>query len=92
MENNSGNTFQEDATFQNSEVLHLQEKTAAWVWRAFYAKYWIFAEITWILSGKKTNPSDLLQAVQDTRTQFQELHIPEVTNDEPFQTEKKQFA
>jgi hypothetical protein len=34
----------------------------------------------------------LLQAVQDTRTQFQELHIPEVTNDESFQTEKKQFA
>jgi hypothetical protein len=29
MENNSGNTFQEDATFQNSEVLHLQQKTAA---------------------------------------------------------------
>lgn len=79
MSNNAETIFPEETSFP-TEVLQLQEKTAAWVLGAFYAKYWIFSEITWILSGKKTNPAELLQAVQDTRTQFKELRIPEITN------------
>ncbi len=66
----------------NSEVVSLQEHTAAWVWRAFYAKYWFIAEITSILTGKKTNPWELLDAVESTRTRFKAFNILDKSQEE----------
>lgn len=66
------------------EVVSLKENTSASILRAFYADYWFFWEIAKIIKWEKTNPSNLIETLEETRSKFKELNLPEASNDEYF--------
>lgn len=67
------------------EVISVKEKTTSSILRAFYADYWFFWEIAKIIKWEKTNPSSLVETLEETRAKFKELNLPEASNQEDFQ-------
>lgn len=67
------------------EVISVKEKTSTSILRAFYADYWFFWEIAKIIKWEKTNPSSLVETLEETRARFKELNLPEAWNQEDFQ-------
>jgi hypothetical protein len=55
------------------------------VLRAFYADYGVFWQITRIITREKQDPSALIETLEQTRSQFKSLNLPEASNDEQYQ-------
>ena len=68
-----------------AEVVSLQEKTSTSILRAFYADFWFLWEVTRIIKWEKTHPSNLIETLETTRSQFKKLALPEVSHQEDFQ-------
>lgn len=68
-----------------AEVVSLQEKTSVSILRTFYADYGFLWEVTRIIKWEKTHPSNLIETLETTRSQFKKLALPEVSHQEDFQ-------
>ena len=80
---NQPHTYSE--TLPWGEVVSLQEKTSTSILRAFYADYGFLWEVTRIIKWEKTHPSNLIETLETTRSQFKKLALPEVSHQEDFQ-------
>lgn len=69
----------------SEELEQLQKDTLTSVLRAFYADYGVFWQITKIIKWEKTNPSSLIETLEETRSQFKALNLPTSWNEEYFQ-------